>query len=365
MKKRQWFALGIALMAMTAWMVPGEPAVLTNPPIASIGALEFADGKLLAGDSLGGAIYALEVSGSMGERGEFAAVNNLDVQIADMLGTTTAEIFIKDLAVDQASGAAYLSLMRGSGADAQPALIRVDPDGTVNHVPFDALQYTTLQLTDAPDSDPESRRNPRNSTITDIELVGDQVFIAGLSNEEFASVLRRAPWPFDESASATGLEIYHGAHGQFETHAPVYTFMPLELDGEQHVLAGYLCTPLVTFAIDELENSHQLRGKTIAELGFGNVPVDMLLVTQEGEDFVLLTNSRRGTMKIPVADIAEAHRNPSIEERVGPRTGVDYEGSPMGLVVQVDTYGDDAVMVLERNPENGTLTLSVRGSRWV
>lgn len=365
MKKRALLGFGVALVATVAWVAPDGGAVLTAPPIASIGALEYADGVLLAGDSKGGTVYALEVGSGSGTLGDFTAVDDLDLRIADMLGTSSHQVFVKDLAVDQSTGTAYLSIMRGSGDEAAPVLMKVTPDGEVHHVEFDSLQYTRLQLADAPESTPGERRNPRTSTITDIEKLGDTIYIAGLSNEEFASVLRRAPWPFDDTARATGLEIYHGAHGQFETHAPVHTFMPIELDGTEHVLAGYLCTPLVTFSMDDLANSDKLRGKTIAELGFGNVPVDMLRVTQDGEDFVLLTNSRRGTMKIPVADIAAAQKKPSIEESVGPRTGVDYEGSPMGLVVQVDNYGDGMVLILERNPENGTLRLSARENRWL
>lgn len=366
MNKRAFAAFTLAVVATVAWAAPDGAAVTivtTDPPMASIGALEYADGVLFAGDSKGGTVYALEVGAGSGEPGEFTAVDDLDVKIAEMLGTTANEIFIKDMAVDEASGTAYLSLMRGNGAGAQPVLMKVTPDGELHHVAFETLAYTKLELGNAPENTPDARRNPRNSTITDIELLGDSVYIAGLSNEEFASVLRRAPWPFEDSAKATGLEIYHGAHGQYETHAPVYTFMPVDLGGEQYVLAGYLCTPLVTFSVDELESADKLRGRTIAELGFGNVPIDMLYIERDSGDFVLLTNSRRGTMKIPMADIVAAQGKPSIEERVGPRTGVDYEGSPLGLVVQVDNYGRDHILILERNPENGTLRLSARENR--
>lgn len=365
MNRRISIALGLLVFATAAWVAPDGAPAATDPPMESIGALEHAGGVLFAGDSKGGVVYALEVGGGDGAPGEFTAVNDLDVRVAEMLGTTTNEIYIKDLAVDESTGAAYLSIMRGSGAGAQPVLIKVTPDGELHHVEMATLSYTKLELGDAPEDAPGARRNPRNSTITDIELLGDSVYVAGLSNEEFASVLRRAPWPFEREASATGLEIYHGAHGQYETHAPIYTFMPIELAGSAHVLAGYLCTPLVTFAVKDLEGADRLRGKTIAELGFGNVPIDMLHVQQDGADFVLLTNSRRGTMKIPMADIVAAQSKPSIEERVGPRTGVDYEGSPLGLVVQVDNYGENMVLVLERNPENGTLRLSARENRWL
>ncbi len=45
------------------------------------------------------------------------------------------------------------------------------------------------------------------------------MIVAGLSNEEFASTLRSLPFPFKEGESETSVEIYHGAHGKFETRS--------------------------------------------------------------------------------------------------------------------------------------------------
>ncbi|HJO04991.1 MAG TPA: hypothetical protein QGG47_13575 [Acidobacteriota bacterium] len=348
-----WCCVTVAIAVSLGWIYLDGEAALVDPPMRSIGALEFADGVLFASDSVGGTLYALEV-GSVGMAPEeFEAVGSLDAKIAEMLGTTSSEIFVKDLAADSKSGVAYLSIMRGSGSHAEPVLVKVTPDGEVHHVDLAQVAYTKHDLTNAPADQPGERRNPRSMTITDIELLGDELFVAGLSNEEFASVMRRVPWPFASAADATGLEIYHGAHAAYETHAPIYTFLPVELDGEEHVLAGYLCTPLATFSLEEMRGADRMRGKTIAELGFGNVPIDMVAFEQNGEEYALMTNSRRGTMKIPMSDIRAAHRNPSIEEEVGPRTGVDYEGAPLGLVVQIDKLRDDALLILERLPENG------------
>lgn len=367
MRKRAltWFCAAAAIVASAGWIYLDEEAALVDPPMRSIGALEFADGVLFAGDSIGGTLYALEVGSAGMAPAEFEPVGSLDAKIAEMLGTTSSEIFVKDMAADSKSGVAYLSIMRGNGNNAEPALIKVTPDGQVHHVDLAQIAYTRHDLTNAPDDDPSERRNPRSMTITDIELLGDELFVAGLSNEEFASVMRRVRWPFAATAEATGLEIYHGAHAAYETHAPIYTFLPVDLDGEQHVLAGYLCTPLATFSLEEMRGADRMRGKTIAELGFGNVPIDMVSFEQNGEEFVLMTNSRRGTMKIPMSDIRAAQHRPSIETEVGPRTGVDYEGAPLGLVVQIDKLSNDALLILERLPENGALRLSARSSEWI
>jgi hypothetical protein len=57
--------------------------------------------------------------------------------------------------------------------------------------------------------------------------------------------------------------------------SPVYTFLPYTLNSQPHLIAGYLCTPLVKFPIASLEPGDKVRGTTIAELGAGNRPLDM------------------------------------------------------------------------------------------
>ena len=51
-------------------------------------------------------------------------------------------------------------------------------------------------------------------------FVDGQLFVAGLSNEEFASKLRSVAYPFARSPPGTSVEIYHGNHGQLETRSP-------------------------------------------------------------------------------------------------------------------------------------------------
>lgn len=57
-----------------------------------------------------------------------------------------------------------------------------------------------------------------------------------LSNEELAPTLRRVPFPFEGTVGAIGVEIYHGARGQNETHAPIRTFLRYQLEGKPDVV---------------------------------------------------------------------------------------------------------------------------------
>ena len=87
--------------------------------------------------------------------------------------------------------------------------------------------------------------------------VGDEdaakLYVAGLSNEEFASKLRAIPFPFNSVDAGTSVEIYHGNHRAVETRSPVYTFVPYTIGGQQNLIAGYLCTPLVKFPVAGLK----------------------------------------------------------------------------------------------------------------
>ena len=52
-------------------------------------------------------------------------------------------------------------------------------------------------------------------------FIDGRLFVAGLSNEEFASKLRSVPYPFAAVDNGTSVEIFHGNHGQLETRSPV------------------------------------------------------------------------------------------------------------------------------------------------
>src|SRR5262249_9320204 len=133
-----------------------------------------------------------------------------------------------------------------------------------------------------------------------------ELLIAGLSNAEFASTLRRVPFPFGDKSAATTLEIYHASHARYETHAPIEAFLPYSVNGKPSLLAGYGCAPLTAFSMAELKEKKHLRGTTLAELGGGNRPLDMIAFQKKGKDYVLIANSDRTLMSISAEDIDKA-----------------------------------------------------------
>jgi hypothetical protein len=194
-------------------------------------------------------------------------------------------------------------------------------------------------------------------SITDIAWVDGQVVVAGISNEEFASKLRVLEYPFKTADSGTSVEIYHGAHGKFETRSPVRTFIPYKLDDKMYIVAAYTCTPLVIFPMGALEPGKKVRGKTIAELGNGNRPMDMIVYKVKGRDYLLLANNNRGVMKVPTEGMKNQE---SITERVGGGTaGQSYETiEELKGVMQLDKLDDKHAVVLVRSA-SGEMTLQV------
>ena len=181
----------------------------------------------------------------------------------------------------------------------------LDGSGTLSLVALDTLRFSRAALPNAPVAAPTERRNPRTQSITDMVFHDGQLLVAGLSNEEFASKLRAVKYPFAAVDPGTSVEIYHGNHGQLETRSPVYTLVPYTVDGTPHLIAGYLCTPLVKFPMASLQAGGKIRGTTIAELGNRNRPIDMFVYQQGGKDFLLMSNTSRGVMKIPTEPVCD------------------------------------------------------------
>jgi hypothetical protein len=332
----------------------------TNPAFKSIGPLSFgADGTLFAADTQAASIFALEL-GALAQGGAAGAkaVAGVDKQIAGLLGTDVREIAVTDLAVHPKTRNAYLSVMRGQGANASPVLLRVDGAGKIEVLAFDKIKFSKVDLPNAPvanESNPA--RNPRTSSITDMAFVDGKLYVAGLSNEEFSSKLRSVPYPFTAVDAGTSVEIYHGNHGAFETRSPVYTFVPYKVDGETNLIAGYLCTPLVKFPVGSLKPGAKVLGTTIAELGNRNRPLDMVLYKKGGKEFLLMSNNSRGVMKIPTDGFATAQK---IESRVDSETsGVPFETvAAMKGIEQLDLLDDARTVVLARS-DAGALNLDV------
>jgi len=317
--------------------------------LKSAGALAIGpDGIVFVGDTLGAKIVALDVD----DRTPSKAPANLEIKgvnekIAAMLGTAADQILIQDVVVNPVSKNVYLAVSRGRGADAVPFLLRADPAGKLSEVSLANIKHQSVSLVDQPTADRQ-----RMETITQLKYVDGKVMVAGLSNEEFSSSLRAIPFPFQSADKGAGIEIWHGSHGRFETNAPVRTFVPYEINGEKAILAAYTCTPLVRIPVSDLKAGNKVKGTTIAELGAGNKPLDMIVYAKDGKHFILMANSSRGVMKL-TGDHLEGFSPITAKTEV---TGVPYETiADLKGVQQLDKYDDTRALVLMG--ANGSLDL--------
>jgi hypothetical protein len=347
--------LMMAVLAAAVLAGPAQAADLTaslkagTPDIKSVGPLAFApEGILLIGDPQGAAIFAIDT----GDRTPAAAgpfkIEGLDEKIAALLGTEAKQILINGLAVNPASNRAYLSVSRGKGPEAAPVVVRVDREGKIDEVPLKEVKFSKAIL-----PNPAGGKN-RQDVITHLAYVKGKVFVAGLSNEEFASKLRSIPFPFTEADKGTSVEIYHGSHGRFETNAPVRTFVPYEIKGETNLLAAYTCTPLVKIPVSQLKPGERVKGTTVAELGNRNRPLDMIVYQKDGKDFLLMANSSRGVMKISTEQIDTIE---GITKPVSQKAGLPYE-TLAGLkgVQHLDVLDKENALLLVRT-DSGSLNL--------
>jgi hypothetical protein len=274
------------------------------------------------------------------------------------------------MAVHPRSRNIYLTVTRGRGDAAIPVIIRVDrTDGSLSEVALTNLPFSAAAITDSPDaSDPREQvelpedaegdtlevngrtirilRSPaRTATVTDLAYVDGELLVAGLSNEEFSSTLRRIPFPFNGDIAGSSLEIFHVSHGQWETAAPIRTFVPYE-DG-QSIVASYTCTPVVHFRLADLESTPKAIGRTVADLGPVNQPLDMLSVHQGDQEYLLVANTSHGLIKMAASDIDAQSPLTEPQEPVG----VPREVEPMPGVSRLANFGPSHVLVLQRTDD--------------
>ena len=203
--------------------------------VRSAGPITFGpDGVLFLADNISAKVFAVDVADPGPEAGsEPFDLENVDVRVGSFLGCQADDVIIRDMAVHPVSHNVYLSVQRGHGDAGQAVLVRIDYlDGSITDVPLDHVPVAEVPIADAPAPDDERqditlpqgaegkelqigertirilRRPIRTSTVTDMAYVDGTLLIAGLSNEEFSSKLRRIPFPFSDEVTGSNLEIF-------------------------------------------------------------------------------------------------------------------------------------------------------------
>jgi hypothetical protein len=311
-------------------------------------------------------VYAIATGDTKPADVKSLSIAKVDEVIGGLLGTTGSDILVNDMKVNPASGNVYLSVARGKGPDAAAAVIKVGADGKAAELPMKDVMFSAVKLDNA-------TKSPRNPTITSIAFHKGELYVAGMTTQEWESNLKAIPFPFSEATTkGAGVQIYHGAHGRFETQAPIQTFMAYDIAGQTHLLASYTCTPLVKFPVAEIKKGERVKGTTVAELGNMNRPLDIIAYSKDGKDYALIANAARGVMKVSLDGVdkieeitapvrgggqPELNNDASTTKRVGGATaGLKYETlKDMDGTMQLDKLNDTTAVVLRKTAKGTSL----------
>jgi hypothetical protein len=353
--------------------------------INSLGTMVFNnDGILFIGDNISGSILAFDFKSEKQQKRNFEInIYNIDARIASVLGTSPASVQVNDIAVHPKSGEVYLSVTRGHGLDALPALLKVDSANQLTVIDISQASVTSQSLsklpsiestiglrgtagsTPTPKEVAKSQRSLRTLAIVAMEYHNGELFVAGISNEEFCSVLRKMPYPFDGTERISNIEMYHIVHDSYETRAPIRSMSVQTIDGKDHLVAAYTCSPLVLIPLEELQDGQKVKAKTVGDMGNGQ-PIDMVPFKIKGEAMIFVTNNSRSPMVIPLKGLNGAKAVTKEDFKRGPKLYVNPimpygpVGKPVmfsGASLRIDLLNDSHFISLNRDFETGSLDL--------
>ena len=205
----------------------------------------------------------------------------------------------------------------------------------------------------------------RTLTIVDMKFHNGELYVSGISNEEFASTLRRIPYPFTGRAGESHIRIYHIAHTRYETRAPIRAMQFATVDGRDTLIAAYTCSPLVLIPVADLKDGAKVTGRTIGDMGNGQ-PLSMVPVKLYGQDMLFVTNAGHGPRMIPIAGLSKAVAYTPDNSPKGYPSDLspEYPMGPVGKSVMfigsslhADRLNDKFLVSLTRDADSGSLNL--------
>ncbi|WP_128546766.1 hypothetical protein [Larkinella soli] len=336
--------------------------------LQSAGVMAFSpDGILFLADPKAGSIYALDVKDREKTTLKEVEITGIDKKIGAMLGIAADQVVIADMAVHPVSGNIFLSVSRGRGNEASPILLKVSPKGDLEEVGLGRVGFYQTNLSAYPSAETKTKWGEpvRTYAITDLAFTDGELLVSGINGEEFSSKLRRIAYPFRNEEKITSVEVFHTSHNQYETNSPIDTFLPYQLNGEPILLAGYGCAPFAKFSMKDIRAGKHVRGATLAELGGGSRPLDMVPYSRNGKNFIMVANSHRTLMRFSADDIAGA---PSLTQGVTEAyvsAGIPYVSIAVVGVLHLDNLNDTHFVAVQRSIEDGSLNLVSLSKKWM
>ncbi len=362
------FLLALLLFAATLSMAQTQ-ALNNDQQLSNVTVMAFGpDNVLFIGNSKAAKIHAVKTEATPLANPVPYNLEGFDKLVAPKLGIAPREVIVTDMKIHPVSQEAYIAIRMGYQPAAKSVIAMVHPaTQDIRFLEINSANSTSITLNNpAADDLLFWKETPASAlTITDIDYYDGHVYVAGLTNSDFASNLRKIAYPFtDQQEAVKSIEIYHAVHTQNETRAPIRTMLFEELNGTPTLLASYTCTPLVTIPATDIQSGASITGKTIAELGYGNTPIDMLVVTTQGFDgtmskSLVVTHKNRGGSMIPLASVANgAQGNGMAGQRAMFASGLEgIQEIPTANVMQIDIQNPQMLTILRRNIETGDIDL--------
>jgi hypothetical protein len=330
---------------------------LGNPKLNSIIALDFGPNNFLfIGDNAGMKIVAIEINKTKINTSNLYDILAVREKIAKQMGVDKSELKIEDIAVHPVNKSIFFGITRTIKKKKQAVLFVLTDEG-LHEFDLDKVKYSQKTLSDAPSKSAKIFGNypKRRWTITDLHFVNNEVVISGLSNEEFSSSLRRIAFPFSKTSSTTSLQAYHVTHRANETHAPVASFTPVKSQNKWHLIAGYSCTPLVSFQWDKIDGSTKLIGRTIAELGAGNIPTGIISYKYKGKNHIMIGNHRHSLIRFSSEDLMNTK-----EIKYPSRfMGAKRKTTNIGSVTEIVDFDAEHFLVIINDKNKNSINLKV------
>ena len=384
--KRQLLSLVLVVACYWAYANPTNYELLTKDfvrgkaALNSISVMSFGpEGILFIGDSKAGKVFAIDLEDreAPAERKPFA-MEDVEGKLAAMLGTDPQGVVIHDLAVNPLSQNIYLAVSRSDGKELgfwktpndltyATLLLKINPEGQITEVSLNNIRHSAAEV---PNVISEGQQNWRKSdsrteAITDIAYHDGKLYVAGLSNEEFASALRVLHFPFTDKTTNTTIEVFHVAHGKSETEAPIRTFIPYDLEGESYLLATYTCTPFVSIPVSDVKDGTHVVSKTLGEFGFGNMPIDIITYKQKDKEYILMSNTSKALIKIDPMNIPKIKKGLTEPLKDGEyAVGLEHSVLSRVGITQIDNLNETHILALQRMP-NGDLNLTSYANDWM
>lgn len=370
MKTLRFFVLagfvGVFMLAFRGRSYNSNGFVTGSPEIKSITSLAFGpDGILFLGDSRSATVFAMDTKDvNRVEKAGPIEIKKIDQKIADLLGTKPENISIQDIAVNPLSKKVYCAVQYSDGT---PVLLTIEGDKILN-VSLKEIAFSSVALNHAPAEDAKNKwgQSLRVSSISDLGYADGKLLVSGLSNQEFSSTFRSISFPFTSKQDEASLEIYHAAHGQYETASPIKTFTTALVNGKKYLIASYTCTPLVLFPLEDLRPGTHVKGRTVAEMGSGNQPLDMITINKDGKSFLVMTNSNRPVFRVNFKNIEtfEGSLTTPVAETFATE-GVKFVSMPLTNVLQLDKMEEGRMVMLQRKADGALDLWTTDKAEWL